>query len=203
MKFWLLLLFSFSFMAIRAQSNLGSLERKEIGGKVSVLVPSTFVLLSDNEVAARYPSSRKPLAVYSNVNGTADFGINKGRTVWEDKDLELVKDFYKANMMAFYNKVVMIKEGIVSSGNLKFAELVFIGSIESLGKGKARRYVHVRYAVVKNRLYIAQFNCPASEQGLYSEMVEKMMKSIRISKKGEIVQESSGKKNAIKVQPRK
>jgi len=186
-----------------AQSDNVKLERQEIGGKVSVLVPNNFVKLPDNEVAQRYPSSRKPLAVFSNASRSADFGINKGKTVWADADIKLVLDFYKANMQTYYNSISFIKEGVVSEGSLKFAELKFIGAIESLGKGKSRRYVHVRYAVVKNRLYIIQFNCPASEQGLYEGTVNKMMGSVRINKKGVVEQESSGKKDAIKAKPRR
>jgi len=200
MKSLLILVFIGFGYILHAQPDLGKLERRDIGGKVSVLVPSTFTLMPDNEVAQRYPSSTKPLAVFTSGSRSADFGVNKGKTMWAEGDLKIVKDFYKANMQTFYNKVTFLKEDIISVGSLKMVELKFIGEIESLGKGKSRRYVHVRYAIVKNRLYILQFNCPTGEQNLYQTVVDKMMNSVRIRKQGDIEQQSSGKKNKLNSQ---
>lgn len=182
---WLIVLAAWTSTALAqapGKELIGSLVTKEFGGKISLGIPDNFVAMPDAELAQKYPSTKKPLAVYTNAGRTADLGVNKGKTFWSDKDLGMVKDFYKANILNLYAKVSFQKEAVVTVKGKQFVDLVFVGEIESFTKARQRKWVYLRYAVVKNRLYIVQFNCPHQDQVLYEKEVKKIMDSIRIKK---------------------
>ena len=48
----------------------------KLGTGLSVGVPAGFQPLPDDGIAAKYPSPRKPLAVFSNPTGRVDFSVS-------------------------------------------------------------------------------------------------------------------------------
>jgi hypothetical protein len=180
----LLIVTLFTSISIQAQGIEGT-KKVTVAKIVTIDIPKNFRQLTQAEVSQRYPSTRKQIAVYSSPNGTADIGINKGKTVWDEKDIALVRDFYKATLETFYLKTTFEKADIVTVNGKKFARLIYIGEIDGGLKPRLKVYVHVRYCVIGKRLYIFQFNCQKYEAKLYEKDVAKIMDNIKISKKQE------------------
>ena len=178
----LLIITLFTSLGLQAQGIEGT-KKTTVARIITIDIPKNFRQLTQAEVAQRYPSSRKQIAVYSSPNGTADIGINKGKTVWEEKDIALVRDFYKATLETFYSKTTFEKADIVTVNGKKFARLIFIGEIDGGLKPKFKLYIHIRYCVIGKRLYIFQFNCQKSEAKIYEKEVAAIMDRIKISKK--------------------
>lgn len=174
----------FTSISLQAQGIEGT-KRVTVAKIVTIDIPKNFRQLTQAEVAQRYPSSRKQIAVYTSPNSTADIGVNKGKTVWEEKDIALVRDFYKATLETFYAKTTFQKADIVTVHGKKFARLIFIGEIDGGLKPSYKIYIHIRYCVIGKRLYIFQFNCQKNEAKIYEKAVAEIMDNIKISKKQE------------------
>jgi hypothetical protein len=198
----MLLFFGIASNLVFAQG-IEKTKRMRVAKIITIDIPSNFRQLTQAEVAQRYPSSRKQIAVFTSPNNTADIGINKGKTVWEEKDIALVRDFYRSTLESFYAKTTFERADIVEVHGKKFARLIFVGEIDGGNlKPKYKVYVHIRYCVIGKRLYIFQFNCQKSEAKLYQKAVAEIMDNIKISKK----QADEGKPatpNNLKDSPRK
>jgi len=120
----LLIITLFTSLGLQAQGIEGT-KKTTVARIITIDIPKNFRQLTQAEVAQRYPSSRKQIAVYSSPNGTADIGINKGKTVWEEKDIALVRDFYKATLETFYSKTTFEKADIVTVNGKKICPSYF------------------------------------------------------------------------------
>jgi hypothetical protein len=55
-------------------------------------VPEDFTRMNDDQLAAKYPSGRKPLVMFTSTDLQVNFGVNATNTAWEEKDLVILKD---------------------------------------------------------------------------------------------------------------
>lgn len=121
------------------------LTRQTMGDKISLLVPDNFYDQKDDDMAARFPSNRRPVALYSNVSKTVDLSLNISNTVWAEEDVDLLLKFYKANILSLYTKVVFSTEEVQKINKHRYA--VFEFTCESNGGGggprrSAQIYLH-------------------------------------------------------------
>lgn len=51
-------------------------EKSVLGSRVSLLIPKTFTLMSEEMLRAKYPSERRPTLVYTNERGSVNIALN-------------------------------------------------------------------------------------------------------------------------------
>ena len=51
-------------------------EKAELGGKVRLLIPKTFQLMSEEMLKIKYPTERRPNIVYTNESGSVNVALN-------------------------------------------------------------------------------------------------------------------------------
>ena len=142
------------------------LKKVNLNDHVSIKLPVEFLPMSDDDIARKYYTYRKPLAAFTNPERLADFSFNQSATPWRQKDLILLKDFYKASILKLYTKVDFIQENIVVVNKREFAVLEFTSQISEEDKnspnfGKITRgYDYIQYTVEKGKVLIFHFSCP-------------------------------------------
>lgn len=185
MKIGLLLGFIAVFHAglwAQQQGPKPKLVNQKVADLVNVKVPENFQKLNDDQIADKIIASRKPLAMFSSLSGTADFSVsvgNSARNPWEDKDLKLMADFQKANIKALFTSVNFIQEKQVRVNGQNFYAFEFISEVKEKGKPPIRKYNLIYYTIRKKNVLIFSFICAEAERALNEGLAQEMMDSIR------------------------
>src|SRR6478672_9380388 len=86
------------------------LTNTKLASNLTVGVPAGFTPLPDDGIAVKYPSPRKPLAVFSNASGRVDFSVAVRPTTFESMDYAVLLKIYKSSIQRLYTKVDFLKE---------------------------------------------------------------------------------------------
>ncbi len=144
------------------------------GAKVKL--PSDFTPMTDDDLALRYPSTKKPLAMYTSADKTADFGLNISKTVWPESDLKILQKIYKSTILEMYNKVAFTKEEIMTIDKQPFIAFEFTSEVEN-----HKKYSYVLYKVVKNHVYIFNYTCSQRVQEKWQPLAQQIVSSIKFN----------------------
>lgn len=173
-KFVLIITILFSFLQgdIFAQSQ--KLQYVKLAEGARIKLPSDFVLMSDDDLALKYPSTKKPLAMYTSPDRNADFGLNVSKTVWPENDLNILQKIYKSTIVEMYNKTTFLKEEIATIDGQQFIVFEFTSEVENF-----KKYTYVLYKIVKSHVYIFNFTCSQKVQDRWQPLLPKMVSTIK------------------------
>ncbi len=152
-----------------------SMKRYQLTDGISAAIPEGFVPMSDHDIAIRYPSTKKPLAMFTSNDMSVDFGLNVTKSNWAGDDLALLKDVYKSTLYTLYNEVRIIREEIQTVNKQNFVILEFTSKAD-----QTRKYTFLQYGIFNNRVYIFNFTCPEREMGKWNETATDIMASIKV-----------------------
>ncbi|MFQ3576670.1 MAG: hypothetical protein SNJ77_09565, partial [Cytophagales bacterium] len=107
-KFIWIITATLTMMSLQAQKS----QKITLDKNVSVVLPSGFYVMSDEDIARKYPSYRKPLAMYTNSDRLVDFGYNVTNGVWGN-DIELLRKFYRSTISNTFTKVTFLKDTVI------------------------------------------------------------------------------------------
>lgn len=172
------------FVPKSAQVRDSKLVPQKVTDYITVPVPEDFRLMNDDELAARYPSGRKPLAMYANSDLMTNFGVNATNNAWNEKDLVILKDFQKANIRTLYEGVTFTRDEITKIGKKQFAIFEFMTD-PAAGKAttaKYKQYFILMYCIIKGQVFVINFNCPENEKTLWLPMAKKMVDGVKVTK---------------------
>ncbi|MDX2195953.1 MAG: hypothetical protein NW207_06005 [Cytophagales bacterium] len=159
---------------------------------ISLMLPDSFVPMSDDDMAAKYPSYKKPLAVYTNESRTADFGVNFAANRWETKDLNMLKNFYLSTYKSLFKRIEYKAEGEIKRIKKRpFLVFEFISEFEdenapdeyskSTSKKVVRNYTLIQYTIVDKYIFIFHFTCPANDKNKYINLAHHTLASVKVS----------------------
>ena len=178
----ILLFLSFTFLNFKSEK----LKKIKLNDQVSIKLPENFLPMSDDDIARKYYTYRKPIAAFTNPERQVDFSFNQSVTPWRQKDLGLLKDFYKASIVKLYTKVDFVQEKIVTINKRDFAVLEFISQITEEDKnspnyGKTiRGYDYIQYSVEKGKVLIFHFSCPVMIKDNWQETAKTIMGTVKV-----------------------
>jgi hypothetical protein len=155
---------------------------QKIADLLSVKVPESFQKLNDDQIADKIITPRKPLAMFSSLNGHAEFTVsvgNSARNPWEDKDLKMMAEFQKSNIKAIFSEVTFIQEKTVKVHGQQFALFEILSEVKEKGKPPIRKYSQIRYTIRKKNVLVFNFTCNESERPLFEGMATEMMDSVK------------------------
>lgn len=188
--FLLLLLFSAFNLAGQMPDKYS---RKRIGEGVTLLIPNNFVEMSDEEIATKYFTPKRPLAIFRSPDRKAEIGVNSSIFEWgeigleSEMNMELLKGFYKGAIAnSFYEKIKFLNEGeIVSIGDREGVIFEFIGAIPEdpnaiINQGGKSRYHQVLYSVYGGKVLIVNFSVTGTDYTYWQEHATKMITSVKI-----------------------
>lgn len=176
-------------LTLEAAAQDTKLVKTKVHDAITVSLPAEFTPVSEQEMMAKYVSSRKPLALYSNPSKQVDFSVNLSTNQWQHFDLPLVKDFYKASLSTLYSDIQWIKEEIQEIKGVPFAVFEYVGTVadteqeNTLRKTKPMQvYTNIAYGLVNGKVVVFTLTAPANQQQQWSPVAEAVMESIRLKK---------------------
>jgi len=151
---------------------------------LSVAVPQGFAALPEAAIAVKFPSPRKPLAVYSSPNGRVDYSVSVRPTTF-GPDYNVLLPMYKASVQRLYTKVEFLTHEVRKVNGREFVALEFISTMSdsrrsAVALAAIRKYEYVQYAVEGQQLYIFSFSAPAEEQAQWRPVGQAVMSDISL-----------------------
>jgi hypothetical protein len=154
----------------------------KLGPGFNVGVPAGFTALPDDGIAAKYPSPRKPLAVFTNPSGRVDYSIALRPTTFESMDYGVLIKIYKASIQRLYSKVDFLSEDIRTINGRDFISFEFVSTVTDNRRGQQlapiKKYQAVQYAIQGQQLYVFTFVAPAEEQVQWQPTAQAVMAAI-------------------------
>ncbi|WP_187261106.1 hypothetical protein [Pontibacter beigongshangensis] len=160
------------------------LKKVNITKEISVMLPHDFLPMPDDGIARKYPSTTKPLAVYSSPNGQVDFSVTQKATPFREGDLQMMREFYKAAIIEKFTKVDFIREEISTIKGKDHIVFEFVSTLEETRQGSnlapVQRYSIIQYAVEGNQVYIFTFHVPFTLKKNWQPTAQEVMNSIKV-----------------------
>ncbi len=186
-----LLPLSFSLLSM----DTPKMPKRKIYDGVSILMPEDFVVMSDNDIAARYPSTKKPLAVYMSADTKADFSMNNTKAKFAGQDTKMLREIYRATIIETYDtssvggddpfrndrvkkSFKFLSEGIKTVNKKEYAYFEYTSEF-----GSVKKYNYIMYAVHKKHVLIFNFSCDQRAMKTYQPIAHAMMNSVKVSPK--------------------
>lgn len=176
------LVFLFVAQSLHAQE---SMKRVKIKDVASVLMPEDFAPMSEADLNNKYETYRYPLAMYSDQGRIVDFGVNRSFTTWQEGDIVLVKDFYKASLFNMYTEVEMMQEEIRTINGREYAIFEFVGRVKDEAKSfrnnkTVSRYIYIMYTIYQGNSIVINFNAPERFKEDWRPIAKEMMDSFKL-----------------------
>jgi len=151
---------------------------------LSVAVPQGFAPLPEAAIAVKFPSPRKPLAVYSNPSGRIDYSVSVRPTTF-GPDYNVLLPMYKASVQRLYTKVDFLTQEVRKVNGREVVALEFESTMSDSRRGTnalaaIRKYEYIEYAVEGQQLYIFAFSSPAEEQAQWRPVAQAVMSDISL-----------------------
>jgi len=192
-KIFFLVIFITSFFSVHfinkalsqnQQKNMPKMARKSVARTITILMPDDFRTMTDQELATKYFTYRKPVAMFTNQDQAVDFGFNVSATRWSYDDLELLQKFYKSTIQNLYTNITMLQEGIKEINKKKYIVFEFVSEVNAdknnpIQQSK-RAYTYLLYTIVEEEVYIFNFTTPAGVRNYWSPIAGQMMKSLKL-----------------------
>ncbi len=160
----------------------GSLDRKKITDDITIRIPSDFISMVESERNRKFVSAKEPIALFTNADRTVDLGINETSSLWNDGDLAILKDFYKANILNLYTEVAFLQEEILTIGDRSFIAFEFNSKVvDDRGLGRPiAKYTYILYTIKEGRVLLFNFSAPFRYRQTWQPVAQEIMNSIRI-----------------------
>lgn len=160
--------------------------KTKIGDEITISLPESLIPMTDEDFASKFISPKKPIAVYTNHQRVVEFSINESNTTWEEKDLELMKSFYRSSILSLYDQVKFLQEDIQVINKRKYVVFEFTsrvkGNKESLvNQRDVKKYTYIQYAIKDGKTILLNFSCPLRDQQYWQPVVQGMMGSVRLN----------------------
>ena len=162
------------------------LKKVQLSKAVATSLPESLRAMTDDEIARRFYTYRKPLASFTTTDLTVNFSFNEAVTPWRKEDTELLRNMYRASIPQLYSKVDFMQQDIKTINNRSFAVFEFTSEIreenkESMNYGKVTRgYDYIQYTVENGKVLIFHFSCPFLLKDKWQATARAIMQTVRI-----------------------
>lgn len=161
-----------------------NLTRTELDKTISISVPEGFKRLSGAQAQARSLSFREPLGVFVDANGDADLVVNTANAFFDAKDIEIMRDFYRANIRSLYTKVQFTKDAIETVSGKRGLVFEFTAEVADRSTPKPiRKYICAHYGLRKRRVVVATFSSEEKTRVKWAKTAQAALASLKISEK--------------------
>lgn len=171
------------------------LAKRKIYDGVTILMPEDFVVMSDNDIASKYPSTKKPLAVFMSSDTKADFSMNNTKAKFAGQDAKMLHEIYRATIIETYDtssvgaddpfrsdrvkkSFKFINEGVKTVNKREYAFFEYTSEF-----GSIKKYNYIMYTPHKKHVLIFNFSCDQRMMKQYQPIANEMMSSVKVSNK--------------------
>lgn len=141
------------------------LVKTKVGENVIVYIPKSFVAMSEDDKSTKFLTSRDGMAFFTSEDRLADFTVNKSFSRWRPDDIEMMRSFYRSNILSLFDDVNFIREEVQEIEGNQFAVFEFTSLVKSeeddlMGKPDLKKYVYIQYTIKDYQTYLFNFTCP-------------------------------------------
>jgi len=161
---------------------------------ITVQLPKDFVVMSDDDIATKYPSTKKPIALYTSLDRTVDFGLNISKSRWSGVDIDLLHSIYKSTILESYDTVTFFKDTVEYVNGRPYSVLEFISTFDKISKYEYFQCTILAQTKVEateetgdlmpgnaNHILIFNLTAPANERSKWQAIANVSMKSVKIN----------------------
>jgi len=172
----------FIIFLFAVESSAQKLVKRKLADNISVKIPNDFYPMADEDKAQRYESARLPIALYTDEDRLADFGVNRSYSIWQQGDLDLIQEFYQASIMELYDKVKFITKGIRNVNKHDFVYFEFESAVypENKFQGSIAKYTYLMYCLEDGTTYLFNFTCELNVRTQYQGTAHQIMESVKV-----------------------
>ncbi len=161
--------------------------KTKVNDHITISLPESFFPMSEADLTTKFASNKPPVAAYTDYSRTVDFGVNIAFSRWNPEDMEIMRSFYKSNIMGLYDEVHFIHEGVETINGRDFAVFEFTSKVideegTSINQRAVSKYVRIQYAIVRSKTVLFNFTCPARQQQQWAPVAKEIMASVKIDK---------------------
>ncbi|WP_237587096.1 hypothetical protein [Pontibacter russatus] len=162
------------------------LKKVQITKELSVMLPQDFTPLPIEEIAREYPASVEPLAVYTSPNGQVDFSVTQKPTQFRQQDLDMLREFYKANLLETFSKIDFIRQEVTQVKGKDFIVFEFVSTVADergvTNLAPVKKYSIVQYTIAGDQLLIFTLHVPFMMKNDWQQPAREIMSSIALKK---------------------
>ncbi len=153
---------------------------------VSIKLPKDFTPMTPEDQAQRVFSYREALALYTSPDRSTEFGANTSLSRFRSDDIQLLKEFYKSNIVNLYTDVEFYSEEIKNIHGRDFAIFSFSSitmDVDANSDGSLNpisKYTYIAYTVANGTTYLFQISTPVRQREAWEPVAIKIMESIKI-----------------------
>ncbi len=172
------IIFFFLSVTVDAQK----LVKHKLTENISLQVPDDFYPMTDEDKKQRYESARLPIALYTDPDRLAEFGVNRSYSLWQAGDIALLEEFYEATILELYDKVEFAGKGIRNVNGHDFAFFEFESVIypENDFQRNIAKYTYLMYGLEGGTTYLFNFTCELGSKAQYQPIAKQIMESIKL-----------------------
>lgn len=178
MKYLVSAIFMLALVALTPQK----LIKVKLDDSVTVSIPEDFIPMTQEDMQQRYSSHRLPLALYTDPQRIIDFGVNRSYSVWQEDDLEMLKEFYQASIIDLYDTVSLIDSGIKTVNKHDFVFFEFESSVypENDFQKSISKYTYLMYGLSGGTTFLFNFTCPRYLKDEWQGTAREMMNKVKL-----------------------
>ncbi|MEN8250327.1 MAG: hypothetical protein ABFS32_15445 [Bacteroidota bacterium] len=171
-----------SILTFSLSANAQKFVKHKVTENIKLKLPQEFVLMTDEDKEQRYQSARIPIALFTDNDRLAEFGINRSYSVWQEGDMKMLKEFYQASIVELFDKVEFIDQGIktINKRDYVFFEFESVVYPENKFQRNITKYTYVMYTLAGGTTYVFNFTSELSVKEKWQESAHKIMESIKL-----------------------
>lgn len=160
------------------------LVKETLDPTVAIQVPEGFKRLQGEAAQARSLSFRSPMGAFIDPTGDADLVVNESHSFFDPKDIEIMRDFYVANIRNFYTKVNFIRKDIITVSGKKGLAFEFTAEVSDKSSPRPiKKYILAHYGLRKRRVIVATFSCEEKNRAKWTKIAEASLETLKITEK--------------------
>lgn len=156
----------------------------DIGDNIVIMIPQEFIEMNAQDIRNKFISYKSPLAGYTTMDRTVDLVVNVNTTPWMDKDIALLKEFYKNNIRNLFDEVEFMQEEVKEINGRSFAVFEFISKVNGdpnsfKNQAPVIDYTWVQYTIKDQQAYVFTFHCGTRLKDSWHDNAAEIMSSIK------------------------
>lgn len=160
------------------------LKKVNLTKEISILLPKDFTPMTDDDIAREYPATTRPLAAFSSPDRNIDFSLTQKRSTFRAKDLDMLREFYKANLVETFTNIDFIRQEVTEINGRKFIVFEFVSRLaDTRGASNLKpvqQYSIVQYTIIGNQLQIYTLHVPFQMKNDWQPVAREIMSSVKI-----------------------
>jgi len=162
------------------------LSKVKVGENITIKLPKDFIPMTLEDQQQRVYSYRKSLALYTSPDRTTEFGANISYSKFKSGDMELLKEFYKSNILNLYSDVEIFTEEIKTINGREFAVFGFSSLVMDVGDAGDQtlspisKYTEIAYTVADTNTYLFHLTTPIRQRNQWEDLADRIIESIHI-----------------------